>query len=194
MAQDTRERMLEAAAKLLHARGYRGISLNDILEESGAPRGSLYYHFPQGKDELVRDAMLREVERIDEFLLGAFAESSHPAEGVRAYVEAAAEELGSSDYTLGCPVAPVILDSPEASSDLAEACRKSMDHWLTIIRDRLAAAGLSTARAESLAVLIVSSVEGGLLLARTNRETSSLGALADELATIVTEALPAPSS
>ncbi|TGW02048.1 TetR/AcrR family transcriptional regulator, partial [Mesorhizobium sp. M2D.F.Ca.ET.145.01.1.1] len=53
MATDTRTRMIEATALLLRRRGYHGTSLNDILTASGAPRGSLYFHFPGGKDQLV---------------------------------------------------------------------------------------------------------------------------------------------
>jgi TetR/AcrR family transcriptional regulator, lmrAB and yxaGH operons repressor len=175
----------------VHQRGYRGVSLNDILTESDAPRGSLYHHFPKGKDQLVLAAMLREVERIDRFLLDAFHEAADPVEGVRAYVGAAAEELRSSGFVLGCPVAPVILDSPETSSDLARACQESLERWHQILRDRLRKAGLPSRRAESLAVLVVSSVEGALILARGRRDTAPLDRVQEELAAVVTDALKA---
>ena len=81
MQGTTRERMLEATARLLHQRGYRGVNLNDILTESDAPRGSLYHHFHEGKDQLVQEAMLREVQRIDRFLLDGFHEAADPVEG-----------------------------------------------------------------------------------------------------------------
>jgi TetR/AcrR family transcriptional regulator, lmrAB and yxaGH operons repressor len=189
MQGNTRDRMLEATARLLHQRGYRGVSLNDILIESDAPRGSLYHHFPEGKDQLVQEAMLREVERIDQFLLDAFHEATDPVEGVRAYVGAAAKELQTSDYVLGCPVAPVILDSPEASSDLARACRESIERWHQILRDRLRTAGLPAHRADSLASLVVSAVEGALILARGRRDTAPLNAVQEELAALLSDAL-----
>ncbi|TVP54331.1 MAG: TetR/AcrR family transcriptional regulator [Gemmatimonadales bacterium] len=183
--------MLEAAARLVHQRGYRGVSLNDILTESDAPRGSLYHHFPEGKDQLVQEAMLREVERIDRFLLEAFHEAADPVEGVRAYVGAAAEELQSSGFVLGCPVAPVILDSPEASSNLARACRESIERWHRILRNRFLDAGLPSPRAESLAVLVVSAVEGALILARGSRDIAPLDRVQEELATVLADALSA---
>jgi TetR/AcrR family transcriptional regulator, lmrAB and yxaGH operons repressor len=189
MQLKTRERMLEATARLLHQRGYRGVSLNEILIESDAPRGSLYHHFPEGKDQLVQEAMLREVERIDRFLLDAFHEAADPVEGVRAYVGAAAEELRTSGFVLGCPVAPIILDSPEASSDLARACRKSIERWHQILRDRLRTAGLASHRAESLASLVVSAVEGALILARGRRDTAPLDAVQEELVALLSDAL-----
>jgi len=189
MQGTTRERMLEATARLLHQRGYRGVSLNDILTESDAPRGSLYHHFPEGKDQLVQEAMLREVQRIDRFLLDAFHEAADLVEGVRSYVGAAAEELRTSGYVLGCPVAPIILDSPEASSDLARACRESIERWHQILRDRLKTAGLSSRRAESLASLLVSAVEGALILARGRRDTAPLDAVQEELVGLLSDAL-----
>lgn len=191
MQGTTRERMLEAAARLVHQRGYRGVSLNDILAKSEAPRGSLYHHFPGGKDQLVQEAMLREVERIDRFLLDAFHEAADPVEGVRAYVGAAAEELRSSGFVLGCPVAPVILDSPETSSELARACRESVERWHQILRDRLRTAGLPSHRAESLALLVVSAVEGALILARARRDTGPLERVQTELAAVLADALTA---
>ena len=72
MANDTRTRILETTALLLRQRGYHGTSLNDILSASGAPRGSLYFHFPGGKDQLVievtRDSVAGVTQRLGEAL------------------------------------------------------------------------------------------------------------------------------
>ena len=68
MANDTRIRMIEATALLLRQRGYHGTSLNDILNASGAPRGSLYFHFPGGKDQLVIEVTRDSVEKVTQTL------------------------------------------------------------------------------------------------------------------------------
>ena len=78
MAKDTRTRMIETTARLLQHRGYHGTSLNDILEQSGAPRGSLYFHFPGGKDQLVIEATRRAVEATTRELREALATASRP--------------------------------------------------------------------------------------------------------------------
>ncbi|NIP81028.1 MAG: TetR family transcriptional regulator, partial [Gemmatimonadetes bacterium] len=132
MAGDTRERILAAAGRLLREKGFRGTGLSEIIARSGAPRGSIYFHFPEGKDQIVREAMLGEVERISEILLALTRESPGPVEAMRAYVAGAAEELASSNYLFGCPVAPVILDLPDPDSALAEACREAVDEWCGI--------------------------------------------------------------
>src|SRR5918995_6164693 len=90
MANDTRIRMIEATALLLRQRGYHGTSLSDILSESGAPRGSLYFHFPGGKDQLVIEATRAAVEETTAALRETLAEASSPARGVRAFAEAVA--------------------------------------------------------------------------------------------------------
>jgi TetR/AcrR family transcriptional repressor of lmrAB and yxaGH operons len=189
MAKDTRDRMIETTAGLVHRRGFHGTSLNEILEESGAPRGSLYYHFPGGKEELVLEATRQGVARITQFLKEIFSEASDAAEAVRAFIEAAAHELRDSGFVFGCPVAPIILDSPE-SSVLAEICREALEEWQRVLVEGLGSAGIERGRAESLATVIVCGLEGGLIWGRARRDIAPLDAVAEELALMVRSALP----
>jgi TetR/AcrR family transcriptional regulator, lmrAB and yxaGH operons repressor len=189
MAKDTREHMIETTAGLVHRRGFHGTSLNEILAESGAPRGSLYYHFPGGKEQLVLEATRQGVETITQFLWEVFTEASDAAEAVRAFIAAAAHELRDSGYVFGCPVAPIVLDSPE-SSLLAETCREGLEEWQGVLIEELGSAGIESGRARSLATMIVCGLEGGLILARTRRDIAPLDAIGEELATMVRSALP----
>jgi TetR/AcrR family transcriptional repressor of lmrAB and yxaGH operons len=188
MALDTRERMIETTAGLVHRRGFHGTSLNEILLESGAPRGSLYYHFPGGKEELVLEAARQGVAIVTQLLKEVLTGSPDPAEGVRAFVEAAAHELRDSGYVFGCPVAPIVLDSPESSA-LAEICREALEEWQQVLVEGLGSGGIERARAESLATMIVCGLEGGLILARARRDIAPLDAVAEELASMVQSAL-----
>jgi TetR/AcrR family transcriptional regulator, lmrAB and yxaGH operons repressor len=194
MTRDTRARMIETTARLLHQRGFYGTSLNDILAESGAPRGSLYYHFPGGKEELVLVAMLEGITEVTRFLEGVFAEAPGPDEAVRAYVQGAAQDMRDSGFVYGCPVAPIVLDSPPKSSALAEACREAIEEWQRILAEGLGSGGIERRRAESLATVIVSAVEGALLLARARRDVAPLDTVAEELALMVRSALPHSTS
>src|SRR5215217_2152391 len=175
MAKDTRTHMIETTAGLVHRRGFHGTSLNEILEESGAPRGSLYYHFPGGKEELVLEATRQGVAIVTQLLKEVLADSPDPADGVRAFVEAAAHELRNSGYVFGCPVAPIVLDSPE-SSVLAEVCQEALEEWQQVFVEGFGSAGIERGRAESLANMIVCGLEGGLILARARRDTAPLEA------------------
>ncbi len=188
MAKDTRTRMIETTAGLVHRRGFHGTSLSEILEQSGAPRGSLYYHFPGGKEELVLEATREGVAVITQVLSETLTQASDPADGVRAFFGAAAGELRDSGYVFGCPVAPVILDSPESSA-LAEVCREALEEWQRVLVEGLGSAGIEHRCAESLATVIVCGLEGGLLLARARRDTAPLETVAEELASMIRSAL-----
>jgi len=188
MAKDTREHMIETTAGLVHRRGFYGTSLNEILLESGAPRGSLYYHFPGGKEELVLEAARQGVASVTQLLKEVLTGSPDPAEGVRAFVEAAAHMLRDSGFVFGCPVAPIVLDSPESSA-LAEVCQEALEEWQQVLVEGLGSGGIERARAESLATMIVCGLEGGLILARARRDIAPLDAVAEELASMVQSAL-----
>lgn len=190
MATDTRDRILETTAGLLQRRGFHGTSLKDILDESGAPRGSLYYYFPGGKEQLALEATVRAIEEITRVLEELMRDGSDPAGAVRSYVEAAAAQLRDSGYTFGCPVAPIVLDVGAEPGALARACRDAFADWQRALREGFARAGIAERRAASLAVTVVSAVEGSLLLARAERSTEPLETIAGELSTLIEGALP----
>jgi len=129
MAGDTRTRMIETTARLLQHRGYHGASLNEILEACGAPRGSLYFHFPGGKEQLAIEATRAAVDEATQALAAMLAQSKTAAAGVRAYAEAAAQLMRESDYTFGCPVSPLILDASGGVAELAKLCRDAFETW-----------------------------------------------------------------
>jgi len=190
MAKDTRTRLIETTAALLQHRGYHGTSLNDILEASGAPRGSLYFHFPGGKDELAIEATRGAVDLATRELQEALAQAKTPAQGVRAYVDAAGRLLRETDYTFGCPVAPVILDAAGGVEELAALCKQAFRTWAEMLRQAFDAAGMPARRADALALLVLAAIEGMLLLARAYRDCGALNSVAAELEAVVAAAMP----
>jgi TetR/AcrR family transcriptional repressor of lmrAB and yxaGH operons len=190
MAKDTRTRMLETTARLLQHRGFYGTALSDILEQSGAPRGSLYFHFPGGKEELVLEATRASIREASDALRAALAHAETPARAVRLYIEEAGSLMRASDYTFGCPVAPVILDAAGDHAELAAICRAAFDEWTGLLRAAFVGAGMAEPRAQALAFFAVATIEGLLVLARAYRDCSALGAVAGELEAAVAGALP----
>ena len=190
MASDTRARMIETTARLLQHRGYHGASLNEILEASGAPRGSLYFHFPGGKEQLAIEATRAAVDEATRALAAMLAQSKTAAAGVRGYAEAAAQLMRESDYTFGCPVSPLILDASGGVAELAKLCREAFETWTGMIAAALNAAGLSKARAASLALLSVTAIEGALLAARAYRDIKPLMTVGAQREAVLTAALP----
>jgi TetR/AcrR family transcriptional repressor of lmrAB and yxaGH operons len=189
MANDTRTRMLEATALLLRQRGYHGTSLNDILSASGAPRGSLYFHFPGGKDQLVVEVTRDSVEKVTQWLGEALAAERNPAVAVHHIYQSIARMLEDNQFTLGCPVAPVVLDSPADMPELAELCRSAFAQWIGLLQAAFVGAGVPERRAYALALLVESSLEGLMVIARATRDRAPVLAVADEVAPLIESAL-----
>jgi len=190
MAKDTRARMIETTARLLQQRGYHGTSMNDILADSAAPRGSLYFHFPGGKDQIVIEATRAAIEETTLVLRETLAGAKNPAQAVRLFLEAIARIMRETEYNFGCPVAPMILDGTEDLTELADLCRAALADWTDILRASFVTAGISNRRAKPLGLLIVASIEGAMLMARAYRDCGPLLTVADELEAVVKSALP----
>lgn len=190
MATDTRTRMLDTTARLLQQRGYHGTSLNDILAASAAPRGSLYFHFPGGKNQLVVEASRASVDRVTQHRREVLAAAASPAAAVRAFAEGIVLLLKETDYQLGCPIAPIVLDGTSEVTELSELCRQTFEEWIGLLRDSFATAGIAKQRAEALALLMQSSFEGALLIARAYRDSSPVLTVAGEVEAMVAAATP----
>lgn len=189
MANDTRTRILETTGLLLRQRGYHGTSLNDILSASGAPRGSLYFHFPGGKDQLVIEVTRDSVARVTERLGEALAAEKDPAVAVHHIYQSVARMLEDNQFSLGCPIAPVVLDSPTDVPELADLCRSAFEQWIGLLREAFIRAGVPERRAHALALLVESSLEGLMVIARATRDRAPLHAVADEVAALIETAV-----
>jgi TetR/AcrR family transcriptional regulator, lmrAB and yxaGH operons repressor len=179
--QDTRERMVHAAAGLFRRKGYDGTGLNEILERSGAPRGSLYFHFPGGKEELAVAAITEVGTNLGSGMQALLTSSEDAGEGIGRVIDFLADDLERSDYRGGCPIAAVTLDGAGESEAVREACAAVFDHWLAVIEQRLLAGGWGPPAARRRALITLATFEGGLTVARARRDTAPLRALADEL-------------
>ncbi|UCI32911.1 TetR/AcrR family transcriptional regulator [Mesorhizobium sp. B4-1-4] len=189
MATDTRTRMIEATALLLRRRGYHGTSLNDILSASAAPRGSLYFYFPGGKDQLVIEVTRASVAEVTERLGAALAAEKDPAVAVHHIYQSVARMLEENEFSLGCPIAPIVLDAPNDVPDLAEICRSAFEQWIGLLREAFLRAGVAERRAQVLALLVESSLEGLMVIARATRDRTPVITVADEVAALIEQAV-----
>jgi len=191
MAKDTRSRMLDVAADLIQDRGYHGLALADLLAQSKAPRGSLYFHFPDGKDQLVATATRDGIEAVTESLRSGLAADPSPGRAVRRLLEASAAALEASNFRFGSPTAPLVLDGLDAGSGIAALAHGAYDTWISLFQASLLAAGLPTRRAQSLATVIEASFEGLLIICRATRDTAPMLAGAKELEELIEASLVA---
>jgi AcrR family transcriptional regulator len=164
---DPKERTLAAAAKLFRQRGYQGTALQDILALSGSPRGSLYFHFPGGKEEIGDAALTLAGETVRQDIARA-AETSADAETfLIRIVRGMAAELEKSGYREGCPIATTALETSAQSEALGTVARTAFQKWELELKRGLFRFGLPAGDADLIATMALSQLEGALLLART---------------------------
>ena len=166
---DSKAKTVAAAARLFCQQGYHGTALHDILEASGAPRGSLYFHFPNGKEEIGVAAVALGAQAVHDFIAQASG-AAHSAEAfVASLARGMAANLERSGYREGCPIAPTALETATHSKALGAAARKAFQSWEREIARGLVRFGLKPAEAERSATAVLSLLEGALLLSRTYR-------------------------
>lgn len=185
MTNPTRTRMLETAADLVQDRGYHGLALAELLTRSEAPRGSLYFHFPAGKDQLVATATRDGVAAVTESLRATLATERSAGRAIRKILEAAATALEASDFRFGSPTAPLVLDGLQAGSEIAMLTAEAYVGWIALFETAISAAGVPAKRSQSLALIVEASFEGLLIICRAKRDAAPMRTGARELEAIV---------
>jgi len=180
--------MVEAASRLLRRHGYAATGLRAIVTEAGTPWGSAHHCFPGGKEELAVAAIRHGGAQVLAALEHALAEGADIADSVRRWFDLAGQNLATSDYLDGCPVAVVALEVAPGSDQLAEACAAEVGGWTSRLTRALTEAGFAETRGRELATVIVSGLEGALLMARLSRSTAAVTATADAMATLLRSA------
>jgi AcrR family transcriptional regulator len=166
---DTKQRMVAAARQLFREHGYLGTALSDVVTESAGPRGSIYFHFPGGKEELATEVtLLHAADRIAHINRAAAASTS-AAQLIEMFVGRERDDLVASNYREGCAVAPIVIEATPASDQLSDATRRAFQDVITTLAARLTEKGLPNDRAVQLATNVWASLEGALILSRALR-------------------------
>ncbi len=181
----TRERLVRTAARLFQERGYAATGLSEILAASGTPKGSLYHHFPGGKEDLAIAAAELAGGQFLKTLKSDAASSASTAELVIRFGERLAGWLDQSGYTVGCPLATLALEQAPHSPALSDTVATMFTRWQDALADRLRADGIEETRADRLALLILSGIEGALILSRARRDGAPLRESARTLARLI---------
>lgn len=181
----TRARLAASMLELIQTGGYAGTGLNAVIEHAAAPKGSIYFHFPDGKEGLgVAAVELAEAQFAA--LIAEAAEAAGSAAGAaRAAIEALAAIVGESDFRLGCPVSVVTLEMGAESERLRQACVTAFESWIAPTAALLEADGVSAEESRSLATVIVSMIEGAVIVSRATRSVQPLLSAADIVADLI---------
>jgi AcrR family transcriptional regulator len=180
-----RQPIIDAAVTLFRRQGYAGTGLADIVEASGAPKGSLYHYFPAGKPSIAVAAVEEAGRRVANTVIEVSAKTRSTGELLKAHARLLAGWMRQSGFRDGCPITTVLLELAPRDRAVAQAGREAYDARLALLTDKLTADGFSPTRAARLAGLCTSAIQGALIQSRVERSGAPLEIAADELARLL---------
>ena len=179
MTEKTREKMIGGAASLLSQRGLQGTSFSEVLELTDTPRGSIYHHFPGGKDELVAEAIA---------LLGSVVavrientEANRPEQVAEAFAEGWRDFVEATDLKSVCVMSAVTVGAGADSEELLPAVASAFASWRDALADAYEGSGLSTTDSRRLALTSVAALEGAMIVARAEQSMEPFDAVQEDL-------------
>jgi len=185
---DVRVRMVSAGEELLSHRGY-GVTMLDVVEKAKAPRGSIYYHFPKGKQELALEVaakVTREIRMLVPWMAGKVPDATA---FLQRLVEHHCKRLVSSGYEMGCPLMGIIASGEAETVELAQAVEHAFSAWTEAIADALVTKGFGPEPAAQVASLVVSGIEGCIMVSRAQRSPEPFADLTRSIPLLVAGAL-----
>lgn len=185
--KDTKERFIQTAVQLIEVQGYHATGLSQIIKQSGAPKGSLYYHFPDGKEELAVEAVRQAADNLVSLIRENVKESLPVAEAIRDFVRGVARGVEMTNYQTGGPLTAVAMETATTSERLNLACREAFSRIISVFAQKLTLSGYSGMQADQLAVFITAAIEGGIILSRTNHSGEPLRFVAEQLYSMIKE-------
>jgi TetR/AcrR family transcriptional regulator, lmrAB and yxaGH operons repressor len=174
-----RAALISSTARLLRRRGYAATGLTDILSAANATNGSLYHHFPGGKEDLALAALEASATAVEDALRAALDEDPDIGSALRCWLDGPIAAL-QADPRDGCPVAPAALEATPSSEALRVAAAAAFSRWRAVLEAALAGTR-DAATAARQARVVLAAIEGALLLDRTAQGTEHLEALRDEI-------------
>lgn len=195
-AQDTKARIVEQAAALFNQQGYAGSSMSDLMKVTGLQKGGIYNHF-RSKDELALEAFDFAVQRIQQRFRGALAGKRHAVDRLMAILSVYEQFLTDPPVQGGCPLLNTAVESDDTHPALREQTQMAMDAWRSLI-ERIVNKGIArselqpTVDAETVASVLIATIEGGIMLSKLYDDPSHLERALDHLVTYVQHQLATP--
>jgi AcrR family transcriptional regulator len=182
LARSTRESILTAAAELMRRKGYGAVGMKDVVAASGAPIGSLYHHFPGGKAQIAREALINAGTAYGLLIPTLVDPHDDLGEAIESVFAQAAADMAGTGFANMCPVASVAAEVADTIEDLRDTTADVFTGWLDGGTAYFVSRGLPEDAARDLTVALVAALEGAFVLVRTLRDTEPLLAVGRVLA------------
>ncbi len=193
-SEGTRKRLLVTMSKLMRRQGYNATGVSQVIKESGVPKGSLYYHFRDGKAELAASAVELANERIIATLKKISDLVPGPIEAVELFCHFYIEEMSRGNFQRGCPIATVTLETAATVDQIQQACETGFNQMVKLVSAMLQTRNVSYSEAQELAVLTISAIEGALMMCKAKRSTKPLKIVQKNLRKQLEDAIAKASS
>lgn len=184
---NARDQILQATCTLLEKQGFHGTGLNEIVKESGAPKGSLYYYFPDGKEQITAEAVLQSGQSTAERIRSGLAGSTSASKAIHDFIVLIADNVERSGFASGGPLTAVAMETATKSERINHACREAYGLIRAAFQEKLIQSGFSKSASEGLSTFITASVEGGILLSRTYHTADPLRVVAKQLKALLAQ-------
>ena len=175
----TRRNMLVSAAELMRERGAAGVTIDGVLTRSKAPRGSVYYHFPGGRNQILAEALRYAGDVITVRIDNAIGDGAHHL--MDKFVDFWEQVLVDSDFTAGCPVVAAATASTDDELQLTAVAGEIFSRWRAAMSRAFEHDGFDAAGAQSLATMCIASLEGAVVLCRATRSSAPLREVASNV-------------
>jgi len=188
---NARERIVYAAAQSVRERGVSGTALRDVVERARAPRGSLQHYFPGGKDQLITEAIAWSADYAASTVTGYLDSTERPTPGglLAAMARGWQREFGARGFDRGCPLVAAAADVAGPEPELRATINAAFEAWQEPLRAALRDMGLPARRARSLTTVMISALEGAIVLARTRQDVGPLRDVVRELGPLLDAAV-----
>lgn len=187
-----RDAIVAAAVRLFRRQGYAGTGLAQILAESGAPKGSLYHYFPDGKAQIGAEAVTVAGRTVAATLEELAATTEGPGSLVAAYLERLEGWMRDSGFRDGSPITTTLLETVPGDERIRRACAAALDDWSSVIESSARRAGIGTDDAAPLARAAIAIIEGALIQCRVSGDGVPLRTAADQYQRLVQATRTAP--
>ena len=184
---NAREQILQATCDLMEKQGYHGTGLNEIVKESGAPKGSLYHYFPDGKEQIASEAVIQSGKATAQRIQNGVSGSNNAAKSIYDFVLNIADHVESSGFAAGSPLTAVAMETATQSERINLACREAYILLETAFKEKLLESGFTKVKADELGTFITAAIEGGIILSRTYHSGNPLRTVAKNLKVLLSQ-------
>ncbi|GAB1155107.1 transcriptional regulator YxaF [Paenibacillus illinoisensis] len=186
---NAKEQIVSTAARLFFSQGYHATGLNQIIKESSTPKGSLYHYFPHGKEELAHECIQKANEHIMQKFEDTFAAHESTGDAIQRFIHDMADETEAAGFTGFLPFSFwAAVETSCISHQLRVACQGVFADWQNIITKHLMMEGVGEEKARETGLLVISLMEGALIISLTNQDKQPLLTAADYLSSVAKNA------